>query len=220
MMSDTPTHDQPREAAKWLLAYVLMMVYGTAFAGYLVWAGALPAYSLAFWSSLSAATGGLMLATSFAASSVSYFTGWPNMRLGYQKQIGVTAFWLCVVYCVTLLWLQPDIYWYGFLDNLATANFILGLSAMGIFGLMVTLNSKCIAPHLGWPTISFFLNLGYVGYAFLVMRAIILEWPIWMDWLSTLSGLPTNRFILSVLACVVLLLRLAVIIDKRIHPRS
>jgi hypothetical protein len=220
MMSDHTPGAVPNEVTKWLLAVVLMIVYGTSVTAYFILIDRVGGFSLSFWSSLLAATAGCMLATSFAASSVSHFTGWPNLKLGYQKQIGVTAFWLCFAYCITLLWLEPAVYWYGFWDNLGTPNFILGLSAMVIFGLMVAINSKPVARYLSWPTISFFLNVGFVGYAFLVMRAILLEWPLWSEWLVTFSGPPTNRFLLSLLAIVVLLLRLAVIIDRRfVRPR-
>ena len=220
-MNTPQSIEAPSELVKWLFAIVCLAVYGTVVAAYFVLIGRPMGFGLGFWSSWLAATAGFMLATSFAASSVSHFTGWPNMRLGYQKQIGVTAFWLCFIYCLTLWLVEPEVYWFGFWDNLGTPNFILGLSAMVIFGLMVIINSKPIAKYVEWPTISFFLNLGFVGYAFLVMRAILLEWPIWSEWFMTFSGPPTNRLILSVLAMVVILLRLAVIIDRRyIHPRS
>lgn len=198
----------PTESRKWTVAFLFTAVYASLSMWYLMTVhGMTP--SIGFLSSLTSATGGFLLATSFSASSLSYFTGWPNMRWGYQKQIGVVAFWACVAYCLTLLVGQPDIYYYGFWDNLNTPNFILGLSAMGIFGLMVFLNSHFVAPHLNWSTIKLFLNLGFLGYAFLVMRAIFLEWPLWTEWFATLAGPPTNRFLLSSLAITVLLLRAA-----------
>lgn len=213
-MSSTPTNTSPSETKKWLVAVLFTTLYGSLVSTYLLSVSNLTP-SLTFLSAWSAATAGFMLATSFSASSFSYFTGWPNMRLGYQKQIGVLAFWLCLLYCVTLLVLEPNIYYYGFFENLGTPNFILGLSAMTIFGLMVTLNSKPIAPHLSWDTIRLFLNLGFLGYGFLVMRAIFLEWPLWVDWFTTFAGAPTNRFILSVLAISVLLFRFVHILHRR-----
>lgn len=208
-----PPQTFPSDAKKWSVAFGFMLGYGALVTAYFQTFYAF-GFDMSFWVASTAAVGGFMLATSFAASSVSHFTGWPNMKLGYQKQIGVLAYWLCVAYCFTLLASDPATYYYGFFENLGTPNFILGLSAMTIFTLMVAINSKLFAGRVGWPTISLFLNLGYVGYAFLVMRAILLEWPLWVSWFTTFDGLPTNRFILSVLAMVVLLLRLAVIIDR------
>lgn len=209
------TLKQPSEGCKWLVAFYFALAYGALVTGYFFGFRLFATIDLAFISAWLAATAGFMLATAFAASSVSYFFGWPDMRVGYQKQIGVMAFWLCFVYCVTLLLLEPTVYYYGFWDNLLTHNFILGLSAMVIFGLMVVINSKPVAPNLSWETIRLFLNLGFLGYAFLVMRAIFLEWPLWVEWVVTLSGLPSNRLILSILAVLVILLRLAVILHRR-----
>ena len=211
---------KPTEARKWVVAGYFTLGYGTLVAWYLTQVAGVSLAEPSFWLSFLAATAGFMLATSFSASSFSYFFSWPDMRKGYQKQIGVMAFWLCFVYCVGLLVVEPDIYYYGFWENLATPNFILGLSAMTIFGLMVAINSGPIAPYFSWDTIRLFLNLGFLGYGFLVMRAILLEWPLWVEWMTTFSGLPTNRFILSVLAISVLLLRLAVIIHRRSRPAS
>lgn len=217
MNTNTPSLG-PSEAKKWSVAFLFMLFYGMLVVGYmmLVYGGI---ETLTFWSAVSSGVAGFLLATSFTASSFSYFTGWPNMRLGYQKQIGVLAFWLCVVYCVTLLFLEPDVYLYGFYDNLLTPNFIFGLAAMVIFGLMVTINSKPIAKFFSWPTIRFFLNLGYWGYAALVVRAAFLEGPQWVAWLIAPEGMPTNRFILSVLAVTVIGLRIAAVQSKKRQPK-
>ena len=64
----------------------------------------------------------------------------------------------------------------------------------------------------------FVLGLGYVGYAILVMRAILIEFPIWSLWFETSSGPPPGRLVLSVIAVGVLILRLAVAVDKHLHP--
>ncbi len=206
----------PTEFRKWVVASIFTLSYGILVSLYLTQLTGTGLEKPSFWLSFLAATAGFMLATSFSASSFSYFFGWPNMRDGYQKQIGVTAFWLCFFYCIGLLIVEPEIYFYGFWDNLATPNFILGLSAMTIFGLMVGINSGPIAPYVSWDTIRLFLNLGFFGYGILVMRAIFLEFPLWVEWMTTFSGLPTNRFILSMLAVTVLLMRLTVIIHRKI----
>jgi len=204
----------PSEEKKWFTAFLFTVGYGALVVAYmfLVYGGI---ESLSFWSSVTAAVAGCMLATSLTASSFSYFTGWPNMRLGYQKQIGVLAFWLCVGYCITLLILEPEIYFYGLYENLFTPNIIFGLVAMAIFGLMVFMNSKLVAPHFSWPTIRFFLNLGYWGYAALVVRAVFLEGPTWINWFLHFEGPPTNRFLLSTLAVAVIGLRIAAVQSKK-----
>ncbi len=216
-MNDEHPVGVPSEGKKWLTALLFMLGYGVLVVVYmfLVYGGI---ETLSFWSGVSSAVAGFMLATAFTASSFSYFTTWPNMRLGYQKQIGVLAFWLCVVYCVTLVFLEPEVYFYGFYEHLFTPDIFFGLIAMVIFGLMVFINSKPVAPHFSWPTIRFFLNLGYWGYGALVVRAIFLEGPLWINWFLSFDGPPTNRFILSVLAVTVIGLRIAAVQSKKRQP--
>ncbi len=206
----------PSERKKWSVAFLLGAVFSVPSILYTL---ALAedtdvATSLLFWSLVSAATASLLFAASFSMGSLSYFIGWPNMRQGYQKQIGILAFWVALFYCCTLLVLYPETYFYGFLSNFWTADILLGLGAMIIFGGMVVINSKPIAPFFSWDTIKFVLGLGLIGYALLVIRAIFLEWPLWEHWLQTFDSLPPGRFGLSVLACAVLVLRVLVMIHQ------
>lgn len=161
-----------------------------------------------------AATASFMYALAFASGSVSYYIGWPNMRDGYQKQIGVMAFWLSLAYSVTLLVLYPETYYYGFVENFWTWDITLGLTAMIIFGSMTLINSKPVAPYFTWDTIKFVLGLGFVGYALLVIRAVFIEFDWWVAYLTTFEGDIPGRLVLSVVAVLVLLLRISVTIHK------
>ena len=161
-----------------------------------------------------AAAASFMYALAFASGSVSYYIGWPNMRDGYQKQIGVVAFWLSLLYSITLLVLYPDFYFYGFLENFWSWDITLGMIAMIIFGSMTFINSKWIAPYFSWDTIKFVLGLGFVGYALLVIRAIFIEFDWWIYYLTTFDGDIPGRLVLSVVAFVVLLMRISVPIHK------
>ncbi len=157
-----------------------------------------------------AAAASFLYALAFSSGSVSYYIGWPNMRDGYQKQIGVVAFWLSFAYSITLLILYPDFYLYGFFDNFWSWDITLGLIAMIIFGAMTVINSKWIAPYFSWDTIKFVLGLGFVGYALLVIRAIFIEFDWWIYYLTTFEGDVPGRLVLSVVAFFVLLLRISV----------
>lgn len=217
--SDAAVQSFPSEGRKWLVALMFAVGYSVPVVAY-VWSLTGTLASASAWNAITAGVAGCLLATSLSASSVRYYTGWPDMRLGYQKQIGVLAFWLCVLYCVELLFLQPEMYWYGFWDNLLTPNFFYGLSAMTIFAAMTFANTEFMKQYITWETVKFILGLGFVGYALLVIRAVFLEWPIWAEWLQTLSGLPTTRFALSVLAVSVLLLRLSIPLHAALFRRQ
>jgi len=165
-------------------------------------------------------TATLLFAMALGASSVSYYTGFPDMRLGYQKYLGVLAFWIALLYSITLLLGDPDRYFYGFFDNLFTVDVLFGLVAMCIFGSMVFINTKPVASLVGRRAIFFCFGLGFVAYALLVMRAIWIEWDLWMQWFSVQERLPPPRIILSIIATSVLLLRVSVALKKRARKRT
>lgn len=213
METNNPQTDAPSENKKWLVAATIALLLFVFHVWYvLVFTSAtllLIAVSFAL-----AATSSFMYAIAFSSGSISYYFGWPNMRHGYQKQIGVTAFWFSLAYCITLLMLYPEIYYYGFIENFWTWDIILGLSAMVIFGAMTFINSKLIAPFFSWDTIKFVLGLGFVGYALLVIRAIFIEFDWWVYYLTTFEGDIPGRLVLSAVAVVVLLMRISVPIHK------
>lgn len=213
MKNNSHAKTGPSDAKKWTVAAVIAavlfgfhMVYILNFTSTTV---VLMGVSFAL-----AATSSFMYALAFSSGSVSYYIGWPNMRDGYQKQIGVAAFWFSFAYCLTLLVLYPEIYYYGFFENFWTWDITLGLTAMIIFGAMTFINSKPIAPYFTWDTIKFVLGLGFVGYALLVIRAIFIEFDWWVAFLTTFEGDVPGRLVLSVVAVAVLLLRISVPVHK------
>lgn len=206
---------QPTEAKKWNVAFVFAFLFAvpSAFYTYTITGNIT---SLTSWSFIFAAVSSLLFAVSFAAGSISYYFGFPNMRHGYQKQIGVLAFWIALAYSITLPILHPETYWYGLSESIKTPDVSLGLIAMTIFGAMVLINSKWIALFFSWPTIKAVLGLGFVAYALLVVRAVFIEWGLWEDWLISPEGFPPGRLALSAVALFVLLLRLSVSAKKAI----
>ncbi len=203
----------PSEKKKWLVAS-LITIFIAAICGLYVNFTGMNLMVFQAWSFISAAVASLLLALALSASSLSYYFGWPDMRWGYQKQIGVMAFWIMCFYCVSLLILYPETYWFGFRENIYTADMMLGITAVFIFGAMVGINSKIGSAYFSWETIKFVLGLGYVGYALLVIRAVLIEWPLWEDWFSTFEGYPPGRLMLSVIAIGVLLMRVSITIHK------
>lgn len=204
------------EKKKWLTAVLLSLAYIAPSFLYIKYTHTVSS-GLMMTSFMAASTASLLFATALSLGSISHFTDWQNMKLGYQKQIGVLAFWYSCFYCITLLVLYPEVYRYGFFSNFFSADILLGSMAMVIFTAMVLINSKVVSPHIPGEIILFVLGLGYVGYALLVIRAIFIELPIWFVWFETFSGPPPGRLVLSVIAFGVLILRLAVAVDKHLH---
>jgi len=210
------TNPPDTSTRNWVVAHVLSIIFIIPAIAYV--AIGYDATVLEYVSFVAASTASLLFATALSMGSLSHFIGWPDMRQAYQKQIGILAFWWALLYAITLVILYPEMYWYGLPQYFYSADVLLGLTAMGIFTAMVLINSSWVAPHVSKPTIFFVLGLGYVGYALLVMRAVLLEFPLWATWFATWSGLPPGRLLLSLIAITVLLLRVAVAIDKHRHP--
>jgi len=205
--------DGPSDGKKWTVATIIALILFVIHVWYVLGFTSTTAVLMAISFAL-AATASFLYALAFASGSVSYYIGWPNMRHGYQKQIGVTAFWFSLLYAITLLILYPELYYYGLAKNFLTWDVILGLSAMFIFGAMTFINSKPIAPHFSWDTIKFVLGLGFVGYALLVIRAVLIEFDLWVYYLTTFEGDIPGRLVLAAVAIIVLLMRISVPIHK------
>jgi hypothetical protein len=217
--SNTEKENLPTESRKWTVALSMATIYAFVVIPY-VYALTGTWKTWDAWNMITAGIAGFLFASSLSASILYYYIGWPQMQWGYQKQLGILAFWLAFLYCVQLLYIKPEIYLYGFWDNLLTPNFVYGLSAMIIFGLMVLLNSHVARKYVAWEIVKFVLGLGFVGYALLVLRAVYLEWPIWQTWFVHMDTLPTTRFMLSVLAMLVLLARLSIPLHAALRKKN
>ena len=203
----------PSERRKWLVAVVYGLLCLTLCLSYLSIIGVSLA-TLQAWSFISAAVASLLFAAALSIGSVSYYTGLVVVRDGYQKQIGILGFYVACCYCVSLLWLYPETYLYGLPDHLFSADVLLGTAAMSIFAAMVVINTKLVASWVPFSIIRFVLGLGYVAYALLVMRAILIEWDLWAAWFVAFNTYPPGRLILSLIALLVLLLRISIPLHK------
>lgn len=204
----------------WGIALGLSVALATVFAAYIYIAyGTIT--TLESLTMLAASVSAFLFAFAFGSSSLSYYTGFPDMRRLYQKYIGIMAFWVALIYSLMLLAYDPDFYLYGFFDNFFTADISLGISAMIIFGAMVVINTAWIGPIVGKEVIKFTLSFGLIGYALLVIRAIWIEWDVWALWFETFEGPIPGRIILSVLGTSILLARVSIPLHQKfIKKRS
>jgi hypothetical protein len=208
----------PTDTKKWSVALLLAMLIGVSSLLYILFSEP-NASTLQKFSFASAAVASFLYATSLSLGSISYYIHWPNMKAGYQKQIGVLAYFVSLVYCLTLIILYPELYWTGIPQHIFSADVIFGFLAMAIFTTMTVINSALVAPYFSWDTIKFVLGLGYVGYAFLAIRAIYIEWPLWEMWLRTFEGYPPGRMVLAFVAIIVLLLRVSIPVHKSLFSQ-
>jgi len=163
-----------------------------------------------------AGTAGLMIGLSFALSSIGYYWDFLDHQVGYRKYYGLVGFWLALIYSISLLFIDTEKYLNGFFKNFFSADFLLGLFAMAILTLMAIVSTKKFMVKLGPQRWRLILRLGYIAYALLVIRAVVLENQLWLDWADTLDGLPPPRIIISAFALFVIFLRGSLFISLRL----
>lgn len=170
-----------------------------------------------------AATAGLLLGTSLVLASLSYFFDYLDHALSLRKYLGLTGFWIALIYCFTLIYRFPDQYGSELLTHLHLLEIQLGLAAMSIFGFMTLISTKTGIKALGPIWWRRCLRLGFLAYALLIIRAIDLEWGIWVNWLTNPQGLlPPPRLALSIFAFLVLTTRLSLLLSQKLidSPKS
>lgn len=172
-------------------------------------------FSLLTFSIAAAGTGGILIGLSFALSGLCYYFNFLDTKIAYRKYFGLIGYFMALSYAISLLFLNPDKYFYNFIDNFLTADILLGLIAMMIFTFMTVISNTYAMKKLGPQNWRLCLRLGYVAYFLLVVRAYILEKDVWLNWINTLDNLPPLRLLLSVFALSVILLRISMIISKK-----
>lgn len=167
-----------------------------------------------------AATAAVCIGFSFALSGMSYYFNFLDHELAYRKNLGLTGYFLALIYSFSLLFIDPGRYFSGFFENLRSGDFILGLSAMGILTLMAVVSNNFVMRKIGAHAWRFVLRLGYFAYFLLIIRAVILEGDSWYLWIQKLNNLPPPRLLVSVFAVCVIALRISMEISMRFKQRS
>lgn len=210
----TPPVDRYREWKMWartlpfvFLVFDFWLVYIWVYLGEMTFAGL---------ANVLAATAAILIGSSFALSGLSYFFNLFDRVFVYRKYLGLTGYFLALGYSILLLWIDPTRYFYGFWNNLHTADFVLGLTAMKILTMMALISTRAATVKLGkyWRPL---MRLGYLAYFLLIVRAYVLEHEAWFTWAQTPNTLPPPRIVLSLFALTVILLRLALQLDKLLH---
>lgn len=157
---------------------------------------------------------------SFALSAMSYYFNFLDREIAYRKNLGLVGYFLALIYSVLLLFVDPDKYFYGFFENLRSADFILGLLSMGILTLMAIVSNNFVMRKIGSHAWRFILRLGYVAYFLLIVRAVIVEGEDWFLWLQRFDNLPPPRLLVSIFAASVIALRVSMEISMRFKRQS
>jgi DMSO/TMAO reductase YedYZ heme-binding membrane subunit len=146
---------------------------------------------------------------------MSYYFNFLDHELAYRKNLGLTGYFLALLYSFSLLFINPERYFSGFFENLISYDFILGLGAMGILTLMAVVSNNFVMRKIGAHAWRVILRLGYVAYFLLILRAVVLEGDSWLFWFQSLDNLPPPRLLISIFAVIVIALRVSMEISLR-----
>lgn len=180
-------------------------------------------FTLISFAKVMAGTANFLFAASLSLSSFGYFFDFLDSKVVYRKYFGLLGYFSALAYTLLLPIVQPERYWYGFFENFWTSDFLLGLSAMGIFTMMAIISNDRAMLAIGPVRWRNLLRLGYVAFFLLVVRAALnqgnaigadLRPEMWGDYLRTFETLPPTRLLFSVVGITVVFLRLAVEFDK------
>ncbi len=173
-------------------------------------------FNVASWSKIVAGTAGVLFACSFSISTVEYYFDSFKVHMLYRKYLGLLGYFLALGYSLMLLLLvNPERYLYGFFDNVWSADIILGLAAMTILTLIALVSNGTAMNLLGMDLWRNILRLGYLAYFLLALRALLIEGPLWREWLAGESTiLPPGRLVLFVIALTVIITHYSTYLDK------
>lgn len=174
-----------------------------------------------------AGTANFLFAASFSLSAFGYYFDFLDSKVVYRKYLGLLGYFAALIYSLSLPILRPERYFFGFLENFWSSDFLLGLSAMAIFTGMALISNNTATRLIGPVRWRNFLHWGYFAFFLLVLRAILNNTnPIgadprpemWGQYLQNLDTLPPPRLLFSFIAILVIFFRLSVTFDK--HYRT
>ncbi len=167
-----------------------------------------------------AGTAGFMIGISFLLGPLAYYYKKLSPRVAYRKYIGLAGFCLALAYSLLLITVDPNRYWYNLPGNLGSVDIVLGVMAMSILTFMAVISNTWGIKTLGPGKWRWGLRLGYIAYALLIIRGIVLEWDMWTGWWQNMASVPPPRLVLSVFAGGVIVFRVVVATQKSLRRRQ
>lgn len=160
----------------------------------------------------------LLLGASFSLSGFCYWWDFLDTKIAYRKQLGLAAYWLALAYSISLLFLDPNKYFFNFFDNFLSADILLGLISMAILTVLAIISTDKMMLRLGPKRWRLMLRFGYLAWLLLALRAYLIEKNLWFEYLITGQGFPPPRLLLTIFVMAVILFRLSVDISKKCVP--
>ena len=197
----------------WQAAFKLsaaIFVFSLAYAWFYYGAISIASLSLAV-----GATAAFMIGISYAMSGMGYYFDFLDAKVGYRKYFGLAGMLWAIIFCYSLLFVDPERYFYGFFDNLGTAEFILGLLAMAILVFMVIISTPAGIKKIGPANWRLGLRSGYLASALFVVWATLVYGQTWNYWFDARPlSLPPLMLIATIFTMAVILFRGSIFISQ------
>lgn len=176
-------------------------------------------FAITAWSEAIGGTAALMIGISYAMSGMGYYFDFLDTKVGYRKFYGLVGLLAAFIYAYTLLFVNPGRYFSGFIYNLGTADFILGILAMAILVFMVIISTPQGIKAIGAKNWRLGLRTGYLSAALFTLRAVMVFQNEWTAWLRHGHWyLPPIMLIATVFTILVILFRGSIFISQHIRP--
>lgn len=170
--------------------------------------------SLLSFATATAASAAICIGFSFALSGFAYFFDFLDTKIAYRKYLGLVGFWLALAYSALLVGVAPEKYAHGLPTHFFSADVLLGISAMALLTYMALISNQWAMKWLGALRWRKHLRIGYLAYALLVARAVVVEKQLWLDWLQSSGELPPPRLLVTIFAVSVVCLRAFVLVSS------
>ncbi len=100
-----------------------------------------------------------------------------------RKRVGIIAYAFAVGYTLTVMFLNPHKYVYGFLPNFFSYDLLLGSTAMCIFTVTTALSNSWWINKLGYQRWKKIITMNYGAYFLLLLRGWVLDVKLWQMFL-------------------------------------
>lgn len=196
---------------------ISVLLYGAFFAGISAIDGE---YTTLQAAKALAGAAAILIGLSFVLSGFCYYWDFLDTKIAYRKYLGLAGYWFALAYSFSLLYLDPDRYYYGFFKNIFSWDMMLGIIAMALFTFMAIISNTRAMKFLGPQNWRYALRVGYIAWLLLAIRAAILEEHIWIAWMKSLEGFPPPRLLLTLFVIVVVLFRASVSLTKYMRRKK
>lgn len=162
------------------------------------------------WNKSVADTAIILIGLSMLLSGICYFWNILDTKIIYRKHLGLIGAFFGLAHLGLSLTQVMSIFASNTWTKGIPWNWLTGLGASLIFGVMVVISNQYSALHLGGKNWRGILRTGYLAVILILAHVILLKSGRWLTWYqSGMTSLPSMSLIVTGFMLIVILMRLA-----------